>query len=152
MNHIKLTINRIISSFTKIQCFRGFALVFIASSLSLILIIAQSVDTNVMSGTKFWDIGPINSKISVGDPISATSGNMYYEITDVVIGSDFEIQLEFTRSYNSAGTYDTYPSGLGPKWTHSYSDYIIESSYGWITLNESTGRRVPFVNFAGPQI
>lgn len=95
-------------------------------------------------------LGPVPCSLSVGDPISAITGNMYYEVTDVVISSDYDWPLTFTRSYNSAGKQDEIIGDLGPKWTHSFSARLIEDSLGWVTLIESTGRHVFFNDFKAP--
>lgn len=150
MNTTRIAYKGINLGHTNIHTLHGLAIAFIAVTFLQTIAMAEQRDRESVSQNKSWDSGPIGSDVSVGDPISATSGNMYYEITDVAIGSDFEKQLEFTRSYNSAGSYDSYPSGLGPNWTHSYSGFIKETSYGSVTLIESTGRHVPFVDFRGP--
>jgi len=94
--------------------------------------------------------GPQTCKRTVGDPIDAVTGNMYYEVTDVTIESDFNTQLEFKRSYNAGGGLSGPQSSLGPKWTHTFSAVLRIDSLGWVTLIESTGRHVPFRGFRSP--
>ena len=58
---------------------------------------------------------------STGDPINTSTGNFYYEKTDLKIEGKYP--LEFKRFYNTIGTVDNI---LGNGWTHSYYIKLIK--------------------------
>jgi len=90
------------------------------------------------------ELGPPPCERAVGDPVDATTGNMYQARIDVAFGSDFDLPLVFSRSYNSQADNSGGSGILGAKWTHSFDWFVNEVDTGHIILREATGRVLEF--------
>jgi hypothetical protein len=58
----------------------------------------------------------VNPQATAAEPISAGSGDYYYQRTDIGVAG--RTPLSFQRTYNSQ---DNYSGAIGANWTHSYN-------------------------------
>ena len=66
---------------------------------------------------------------STNDPASTVTGNNYHDETDFTIKGK-GINMDFTRTYNSAPSSSSQNGPLGYGWTHSYNMKLISNEYG----------------------
>jgi RHS repeat-associated protein len=74
---------------------------------------------------------------AVGHPVNVTTGNVFFDQTDGVVGGIHG--LEFTRSYNSRNAYRGVASIFGPGWSHSYEVTVTELEDNALALTGPDG-------------
>ena len=84
--------------------------------------------------------GPPRCQNFAGDPVNIATGNVFVHTTDfksIVSGLPPELQLTFTRYYNSRTSY-TGPLGHG--WTHNYNLAVVTADAGGLVgVRRSSG-------------
>ena len=85
-------------------------------------------------------LGDAPGQSFAGDPVNIANGNFIREEVDFSIPSRGE-PLSFRRFYNSRSTVDV---GLGPGWTHHYSDRIVTQPDGSVIWIDSRGTAYTF--------
>ena len=71
------------------------------------------------------------------DPVNLSTGNLYYEKEDIRLKA--VIPLVFKRYYNAM---DKGNSGLGPGWSHSHTEAVLEEKDGTLTLHKEDGKDI----------
>ena len=71
------------------------------------------------------------------DPVNLSTGNLYYEKEDIRLKA--VISLVFKRYYNAM---DKGNSGLGPGWSHSHTEAVLEEKDGTLTLHKEDGKDI----------
>ncbi len=89
------------------------------------------------------ELGPSGCESSVGDPINAVNGNMYFLRQDLAVPSDLGLPMSFTREYNSYPYADA--GSLRGGWRHGFEFSLSsDDSLGIFRLTEASGRVVEF--------
>jgi RHS repeat-associated protein len=83
--------------------------------------------------------------LSVGNPIHIGSGNKYQLESDLNLGVENGINLQWQRHYNSRRQHE---ATLGMGWSHSFDVYAMRSENG-IVIRQADGREIYFEQLRG---
>ena len=88
--------------------------------------------------------GIINGDFYVGEPISVSSGNVFYAVSDYETAG--QNKLRFTRYYNSRGV--TYNS-IGANWRTNFDRQLFQVSSSQVLFFRASGQILTFTSSGG---